>query len=373
MPLVQLTVAGIRNLEPATLVPSPCINILYGANGSGKTSLLEAIHLLGLARSFRSHRMSSVITHEQDGCQVFGRIETLIGNDRALVHQVGVGRNRDGELSIRVDGENLHTVSQLADILPVQLINPDSFRLLDGPPKTRRHFLDWGVFHMEHRFIRSWRRFEKALKQRNALLRHGILDTSMVAAWDGELQQAGEEIDQYRQSYVSGLKPLFMEVLEQLMPLPDMSLSYYRGWDRAQPLLDVLQAGLERDRQLGHTQAGPQRGDLRLRLSGSNAADILSRGQQKLVVCALKIAQGFLLNQSKSRQCIYLVDDLASELDQRHRILVCRLLESLQCQIFITGVEREPLLTAWSNGVDMGMFHVEQGKIGPGSGDFVDG
>ncbi|CAD5107087.1 DNA replication/repair protein RecF [Zestomonas carbonaria] len=361
MSLSRVTVTAVRNLHAVTLSPSPRINILHGANGSGKTSLLEAIHLLGLARSFRSLRLQPVIQYEQAACTVFGQVEIPEGGRCNL----GVSRDRQGEFLIRIDGQNARSAAQLAEVLPLQLINPDSFRLLEGAPKIRRQFLDWGVFHVEPRFLSAWQRLQKALRQRNSWLRHGTLDTASQAAWDRELCLASDEIDAYRRAYIQALKPVFESTLRELVELDGLTLSYYRGWDKDRELSEVLSSSLGRDQQLGHTQAGPQRADLRLRLGANNAADILSRGQQKLVVCALRIAQGHLVGQAKRGQCIYLVDDLPSELDEQHRRALCRLLEELNCQVFITCVDHELLRDGWRADTPVAMFHVEHGRITP--------
>lgn len=359
MSLSRVTVTAVRNLHPVTLSPSPRINILHGANGSGKTSLLEAIHLLGLARSFRSNKLLPMIQYEQPACTVFGQVE--LADERSS--NLGISRDRQGELQIRIDGQNARSTAQLAEVLPLQVINPDSFRLLEGAPKIRRQFLDWGVFHVEPRFLPAWQRLQKALRQRNSWLRHGTLDGAAQAAWDRELCLASDELDGYRRAYIQALKPVFEQVLGELVELEGLTLSYYRGWDKDKALTDVLAATLPRDQQLGHTQAGPQRADLRLRLGAHNAAEILSRGQQKLVVCALRIAQGHLLNQAKHGQCIYLVDDLPSELDEQHRQALCRLLDDLQCQVFITCVDHELLNDGWRTDTPVAMFHVEHGCI----------
>lgn len=159
------------------------------------------------------------------------------------------------------------------------------------------------------------------------------------------------------------MKPVFERTLQELVQIEGLTLSYYRGWDKDKELADVLATSLLRDQQMGHTQAGPQRADLRLRLGGHNAAEILSRGQQKLVVCALRIAQGHLLNQAKHGQCIYLVDDLPSELDEQHRRALCRLLDELDCQVFITCVDHELMRDGWRTDTPVAMFHVEHGGI----------
>ncbi|HHJ4328588.1 TPA: DNA replication and repair protein RecF, partial [Klebsiella pneumoniae] len=178
-----------------------------------------------------------------------------------------------------------------------------------------------------------------------------------------ELCLASDEIDGYRRSYIQALKPVFEQVLAELVELQGLTLSYYRGWDKEKPLAEVLLNGLHRDQQMGHTHAGPQRADLRLRMGTHNAAELLSRGQQKLVVCALRIAQGHLLNEARRGQCIYLVDDLPSELDEQHRRALCRLLDDLQCQVFITCVDQELMTEGWRTDTPVAVFHVEHGMI----------
>lgn len=360
MALTRLNVTGVRNLKPVTLYPSSRINLISGPNGSGKTSLLEAIHILGLARSFRSTRLQPVIQHALASCTVYGELLNSAGARRVL----GITRDREANYQLRIDGRTGTATAELAQILPLQLINPDSFRLLEGAPKQRRQFLDWGVFHVEHHFLVTWQRLQKALKQRNSLLRRGRIDGSLLAVWDAELVAAGEQIDRYRQSYIAALKPIFEQTLAQLVEIADLKLSYSRGWDKERGLGDVLMGQLDRDVQIGHTQSGPQRADLRLRVNGLNAVDVLSRGQQKLVVSAMKIAQGLLLNRvGYGRDCVYLVDDLPSELDQAHRKSLCQLLASLECQVFITCVDAEQLVDCWNTDTPFAMFHVEHGNI----------
>lgn len=361
MAISQLQITGVRNLQPVTLHTSPRINILYGDNGSGKTSVLEAIHLLAMARSFRSTRLQPMIQYEQNNCTVFAQIDHTDGSQSNL----GVSRDRQSELRIRIDGQNARSTAQLAQLLPLQLINPDSFRLLEGAPKMRRQFLDWGVFHVEHQFISAWQRLQTSLRQRNSCLRHGIMDESIIAAWDRELCIASNEIDQLRRAYITKLKPVFEETLAKLLELPGLTLSYFRGWDKNSELQDVLNRNLIRDRALGYTQVGPQRADLRVRIAKNNAVDILSRGQQKLVICALRIAQGYLLSQARRNECIYLVDDLPSELDQQHRKALCQLLDKLECQVFVTCVDKQLMNSGWRKDTPVSLFHVEQGQITP--------
>lgn len=359
MSVIRLDITGLRNLKPVTLSLSPQVNIFYGSNGSGKTSILEAIYLLSLARSFRSHKINTVINYDTNDCTIFAKIQ----KSEQIVHQLGINRNKQGDLQIRLDGQNIRTAIQLAEILPLQVINPDSFRLLEGSPKLRRQFIDWGVFYSEKKFLPAWQRVQKSLKQRNSWLRQSKRNFDELTVWNKEFCAASEEVDLYRKNYIQQLLPIFEKILTRLLEIKNFSLTYYRGWDKETELEKILQNNLERDLQIGHTQAGSQRADLRLKISSYNATDVLSRGQQKLVVCALKIAQGYLIDHYKKGQVIYLIDDLASELDEKHRRLLCELLDELDCQIFITGVEKESINSLWNKHTKISLFHVEQGNI----------
>lgn len=372
MTIHKLMVKDIRNLESLTIQPSPSINILYGLNGSGKTSVLEAIHLLGLARSFRSSRIKPVIRKNQKKLTVFGQV----GHSGRTMFNIGVSRDiQEDNFQIRVSGKNLRSTSELAQLLPLQLINPDTLRLLEGSPKDRRQFLDWGVFHVKQReFLPLWKRLQKALKQRNSLLRHGRITGSVnslamsqirteLEAWDFELIKASEAVDQLRRKYFDDLVPVFHKVLDKLTDLDGIKLGYYRGWDKDRSFSEVLMEGLNRDIHSGYSHSGPQRADIRVKLDNSNAIDILSRGQLKLVVCALKLAQGLLFTKKSGKKCIFLVDDLPSELDTPHRRALCEILQNIHSQVFITCVEQSALLDCWLPEVDVKVFHVKQGRL----------
>jgi DNA replication and repair protein RecF len=359
MSLTRVTLTAVRNLQNFSIQPSPRINILFGNNGSGKTSVLEGIHLLGLARSFRSSKLQTLINHERHAFTAFGQAQIESGKRFDL----GVLRNKSGDLLIRIDGKRSHCATELADILPIQLINSDSFLFLEGPQKLRRQLMDWGVFHVERRFFSSWKRFQNALQQRNALLRHGKLDKQSRIAWDLELCKAGEEVDLFRDVYIQELQLVFEKVLRELLKVDEISLGYQRGWDKERSLEDVLNASLARDQQQGFTHYGPQRADLKLMIDRHNAVDVLSRGQKKMAVCALRVAQSQLLDVRKRRECIYLIDDLPSELDQESRQLLCRSLEGLNCQVFITCVDIESLNVNWESSTKVSVFHVEHGSV----------
>lgn len=347
-----------------TSVSLPClssINIFHGDNGAGKTSVLEAVHLLSSAKSFRGHKLKPLINNTMDSCVVFGEIDVPGSGFQAI----GVERFRNQSVPavIRVSGQAVRSASALAENLPLQVICSDTFKLLEGSPSIRRQFLDWGVFHVEHQFHSVWKSAQRCLKQRNSLLRHGRIDDQQLSVWTNELAAVGDRLDQFRRHYFDLLMPVFEATLARLLDIDDLNIKYFRGWDADRSLADVLASNLIRDREMGYTQVGPHRADLKLRYRSSNAAELLSRGQQKLVVCALRVAQGYLLSREAGRSCVYLVDDLPSELDKVHRKALCGLLEELGCQVFVTCVDYNDLAGCWSGDVSVSMFHVEHGTI----------
>lgn len=361
--LTQIHIDQVRNLQGVKLQGLRRINVFYGANGSGKTSILESIHVLGMARSFRSSGVRSLITHGADTCTVYGAVQipALAGT-----LSLGVQRQRTGWAQLKIGGRVARSVAELASQLPLQVITAESFHLLTGPPAGRRQFLDWGVFHVEHRFFAQWQRFQRCIKQRNRLLRRGKLTDRELAVWTRDLAQSGAAITEFREAYFSRLTPRFKLVMAELAPSLDrLELQFRQGWDSGLSYDEALERGVATDMEQGYTHVGPQRADVRVTFDGYAAADTLSRGQQKLVVCGLKLAQGQLLREAVAGECVYLIDDLPSELDQRHSRRVCEVLAAMESQVFITCVEQEDLRALWPDSGELALFHVEQGEVRP--------
>lgn len=365
-PLLRaLRIHDLRNLAEVSLDALGHHNVIHGPNGSGKTSLLEAVHMLGMARSFRAGTPRTLVRHGQSRCTVFGEVSIGPGTSP---HGVGVQREIDGTLTLRIAGETVRSIARLADELPLLLINAESFDLLIGQPVLRRRYLDWGVFHVEHEGRDHDQRFRRLLAQRNHLLRRGKLNTSELEAWDVDLARHGEAVSAARRDVLGVLEPVFQEFLRTLAPeLEPVELRYRQGWDAQSPYLDVLRRGLASDREQGFTQSGPQRADLKVTVGGYPAADTLSRGQQKLVVCALKLAQGHVLGPEGARRGVYLVDDLPAELDRERCERVCGCLAGIGAQTLVTCVDREALPASWFGfpETDVRMFHVEHGVVKP--------
>lgn len=361
MTLRRLRITDFRNIADAAL-DLRRFNVIGGPNGSGKTSLLEAIYLLGSGRSFRAPRLDPLIRHEARRCVVHGVLAPGAGAPEV---PIGVSRDRDGGFEARIQGRSVRNTAELARLLPLQLINAAGFGLLEGGPRLRRQLLDWGVFHVEPAFHATWLDVQRGLRQRNALLRHGKITRTQMDAWNVRLAEGATDLDRMRQRYFEALRPVFHTTLNELATLEGLELSYHRGWDRERPLLEVLQEQLERDQQRGYTLNGPHRADIRLRVHGLDADEMLSRGQQKLVVCALKLAEGRLFAEHHDQECVFLIDDLPAELDRAHRDRLCGLLAALSCQVVATGVEAADVVSCWAGlpPDTLRVFHVEHGRV----------
>jgi DNA replication and repair protein RecF len=361
MTLKRLLIQNLRNLEGVDMAPSLQVNLIYGENGSGKTSILEAINLLALGRSFRSHKHKPLINHQQQSFTVFGRVHADDGSQVPI----GISRHLNGDASFKANGVVVPSAADLATYLPVQVINSDTFLLLEGSPKVRRQFIDWLVFHVEPNFFPAWKAIQRCLKHRNSLLRRDRISPFELAPWDKELVDLTDRIHEFRRQCMVRFNETFAQLLKEFINIDDIVLSYYRGWDKEKLYTNILTDSLERDKSQGYTHSGSHRADLKITVNGLDAAEVLSRGQQKLLVCALKIAQGYVFTRITGRKSIYLVDDLPAELDEKHRALLVHWLDTMGTQVFITGVERETLLSSWRDKTETTpkMFHVEQGRV----------
>jgi len=364
----RLTVDRFRNLLAVDVHPSPDLNLFIGSNGSGKTSLLEAIHVLSVGRSFRTQKVSPLI---QEGAADFVIHSSLLGGDR-----IGLIKNRQGRNDLRYSGEKQRSWSEVAHALPLQVINADSLSLIEGGAKIRRRFMDWSMFHVEHNFYENWRSYRKCLQHRNAILKQSTNSSaqalrSNLQTWNLELARYGEAIHRSRKQFFRDYLPHFQSMANGLFENKFLiGIEYRAGWNSEErPLLDALSSDTSREIRYGMSLFGPHRGDFEIRVDGVPVVERLSRGQSKTLVCVMKLAAGYLLKQKKggdtAHNCIYLVDDLSSELDLVNQEKVLSLLCESSSQCFFTAIsERDLPLLGQKMGVS-GKFHVEHGKITP--------
>ncbi|WP_047049422.1 DNA replication/repair protein RecF [Vibrio mexicanus] len=359
MPLTRLIVQQFRNIKACDIELSTGFNFLIGPNGSGKTSVLEAIYLLGHGRSFKSSLTGRIIQNECDELFVHGR---FLNSDQFEL-PIGINKQRDGTTEVKIGGQSGQKLAQLAQVLPLQLIHPEGFDLLTDGPKFRRAFIDWGVFHTESAFFDAWGRFKRLNKQRNALLKTAR-SYRELSYWDQEMARLAESISQWRSDYIEQMKVVAEQICREFLPEFDIQLKYYRGWDKDTPYQEILEKNFERDQSLGYTFSGPNKADLRIKLNGTPVEDVLSRGQLKLMVCALRVAQGQHLTQVTKKQCIYLIDDFASELDSQRRSRLAECLKATGAQVFVSSITESQIADMRDDNGQV--FHVEHGKIEQG-------
>jgi len=354
--LKSIDISMVRNIAKAAVDCHPRANIIFGANGSGKTSFLESVFVLGRGRSFKHRDLRLVIGRGEDQLVVSGKLAQV---NLDSTHQLGVMRSTKGGFEARCDGVNLSSAAELASQLPIQLVDAHSFSLLEGGPLQRRQFIDWGVFHVEHGYSDLWRRFQKALKQRNQLLRHGRIDEDLLKLWSQELAPLNELVAKQRKLYIKQLEDYIKPVVEAFSGLGAVTVEYNQGWSERASILDIFAKDRERDIATGKTSHGAQRADIQVYVDGVPAADSLSRGQSKLLIYALKLAQAAHYKAATGQGCVFLLDDLPAELDACNLKDVLNYLERLGCQYFVTGVDKKDFQCIDVEASQM--FHVEHG------------
>jgi DNA replication and repair protein RecF len=355
MTLLKLDIYAVRNIQKETITPAPAINFIYGENASGKSAVIEAIFILGRAKSFRSATIKSVINFEQNHLLVSA--QTVQANGSTL--HLGIQLDSKS-FCCRINQESTQKRSDLAYALPLQIIHPKSYELLDAGPQLRREFLDWGVFNDDESFLPAWRNFKKALSQRNSLLK--AKRPEHINVWDKELVYYGTIVNSYRQLYLQKFMPVFTDIIDRFLEIDDIEIKLISGWDTSMEFQQVLTEDLDKDLRYGFTHSGPHRGDFQLLVSNRLAKDIVSRGQLKLLVMSLKLAQVQLLANEHSNMGCFLIDDFAAELDVTNRAKLLHYLSEMECQVFITATEISDFGDL-SHIKNYKMFHVEHGNI----------
>ena len=378
MPLLELEADGLRSLSQVRIALHPGLNLVTGANGAGKTSLLEAIYLLGRGHSFRTRLTERLIDRQKEALLVVGRVAAqqlgqpagtgegqgsgppsgqsagLEGFAQLPPVVVGLAQRRGEALEARIGGQPARSLAALAEVFPVQIIDPGIHRLVEEGPVYRRRWLDWGVFHVEPSFGGAWQEYRRALQQRNAALKAQADPTP----WEPTLIRAGELITEARARTLARLQALWPETLAALAAEP-VTLGFQRGWPQGLSLAESLSHHRSRDVERGTTLTGPHRFEVGLRMGSRAAREVLSRGQQKLVGAALALGLAREVGAVRWQAPVLLLDDPAAELDALHTEALIRAVRGWQGQLVVTALERAPAAL----GPPEAAFHVEHGRV----------
>lgn len=361
MRIVGIRIRDVRSLADVSLVPAAGVNVLIGPNGSGKTSFLEAVHILSLGRSFRTRRTLAVIRHDAESLMVVGQVT---GDEDGDSCSIGIEKTAR-TTRLRVDGQEVRSISALARRLPVMVVAPEGFKALLEGSEHRRRLLDWTLFHVEPDYLDVLQRYGRALRQRNAALRsYGRSGGGReIEAWNEQLAMEGERLDMMRRRHMESgeMAEIAGESIESVLN-EQVSWEYWSGWDRTRPLHDILKERRARDLGAGYTTAGPHRADVIWRAPRGLARDNLSRGQGRLLVMAFEVAQVSYVMKVEAIRPVLLVDDLSTELDIVSMQRFLSRIENLGLQVFISSV-LDAVVTLVRPSADSRLFHVEQGRV----------
>lgn len=360
MAIRRLRLQNFRSIEFAELDLCDGFNCFLGANGAGKTTVLESLYLLGRGRSFRSSSIDVLINHEAASLSASVDLETLSGFDSVLLN-----KPRRQPLSLKINGHHTQRLSDAASKLPLQLLTPEVSDLVLAGPVERRQYLDWGLFHVEHRYHVVARDYSRALKQRNTWL-HDLprARNQLIDPWAEVLQDLASELDAFRSAYCSEIFELIVDTAQSLDVGLPLEFFYFKGWKEVEgrTLADLLQESIVGDVKLGSTKVGPHRADIQVKTRGQAASDVLSRGQAKLLAVAMKVAQVELLRRKTGNQSTVLFDELIAELDYQRANKVLEKLRRLECQVIVSSVELPDAIKKTIENRSR-LFHVKQGAI----------
>ena len=365
MSVVKLITQNFRNLNHDPIDLHPSLNFFIGDNGSGKSSLLEAIFYLGHGKSFRTTKTDLLAKYNTE--------QFVVSVKDDLDAQLGIARNvKNLTTQIKVDGVSHNKLSELAKHIAVQIVTPESFKLFFGGPQERRRFTDLGLFHVEHSFTDHWKNYNRILKQRNACLKFGKNDNNL-SYWTGQLVDYSYKVSGLRKQYVDSLSKELVFWISILLPHLNekISVQFMQGWPQAKTLAETFEHNIERELSFGFSLYGAHKFDIKFLVDKQVLETSLSRGQQKLFLLALTLTQAKLIERVNRVKPILLIDDVGAELDTNSRTLLSKAIKELDCQVVITAIEESVLNQFFSDSIDIceeknkkcKVFHVKHGAI----------
>lgn len=363
MILKNISILNYKNIRSAQIDFSPKINCFIGSNGEGKTNLLDAIYYLSFCHSSFTHVDSVNITHNEEFFAIDGRYLT----DRDEELQINVGMKRGQRKHFRRNKKEYKRYAEHIGLIPLIFVSPSDNILVEGGGEERRKLMDIVISQLDHTYLDALMRYNKALQQRNVLLKmEQEPDPQLLEIWEEEMAVQGERIYHRRDTFVDELIPIFQQVYQKISGQhEEVTLRYVSHCQRG-PLLEVIQRDRFRDRAVGYSLHGIHRDDLEMLIGGYPMRREGSQGQTKTFVLSLKLAQfDFLRRTASSTTPLLLLDDIFDKLDARRVEQIVDLVSGDTFgQIFITDTNRDHLDKILSHSHhDYKLFDVEGGEI----------
>ena len=363
MILENISIINYKNIKGVNLDLSPKINCLIGHNGVGKTNFLDAIYYLSFCRSANNPIDSQIIMHDENFFMLEGNYRTEQGD----IENIYCGMKRGTKKHFKRNKKEYKRLSQHIGLVPLIYVSPSDSSLIEGGSEERRRLMDVVISQYDHSYIELLSNYNKALQQRNALLKmEEEPDSSLLDIWEQEMARNGELIFQKRLAFVDELVPVFQQIYQQISGQREIvSLRYISHCQRG-PLLDVIQRDRFKDRAVGYSLHGVHRDDLEMLIGDFQMKREGSQGQNKTFVLALKLAQfDFLRRTSSTTTPLLLLDDIFDKLDAQRVESIVQLVSGDNFgQIFITDTNRDHLdkILSKSDG-EYKIFTVEGGDI----------
>ena len=363
MIIKDLNIVNFKNIAEATLTFCPGFNCLVGNNGVGKTNVLDAVYQLSICKSFFNQPDLQNIRHGESFFVLQGRYDRE-GEEVNVYCGVKHGQKK-------VFKKNQKAYAKLSEhigLLPLVMISPEDSVLIEGGSEERRKLIDGIISQCDRNYLHSLIRYNKALMQRNMLLKSYAgkpLDAELLEVWNEQLAESGEIIRQKREEFLTSFRGVFQQYYDQLSLGREQVLLEYRASVDSGSILEALQNSVGKDRIMAYTTVGIHRDDLLMNIGGYAVKKIGSQGQKKTFLIALKLAQyAWLYNKNKVKPLL-LLDDIFDKLDADRVSQIVRIVgEDIFGQVFITDTNREHIDEILkTRGVDYALFKVENGEI----------
>lgn len=365
MYLQRISIQNYKNIVAADLDFSSKVNCFLGDNGEGKTNLLDAVYFLSFCHSMFSNIDSVALRHDSDFLMLQGH---YVHDDGETCENISVGLKRGAKKNFKRNKKTYKKLSEHIGLIPLIMVSPDDVALIGGGGEERRKLLDIVISQYDSTYIETLNRYNKALQQRNVLLKQEKEpDATLLSLWEEEMAINGEQIYLKRNDFVKRFIPVFNEMYNSISGSKEtVSLRYVSHCQRG-PLLDVIQRDRNKDRAVGYSLHGIHRDDLEMLIDSYPIKREGSQGQIKTYVISLKLAQFDFLRQTMSATTpLLLLDDIFDKLDAGRVEKIVNMVSGNQFgQIFITDTNREHLdrILKTSNS-DYRIFHVHGGCIG---------